>query len=215
MPPKKKKGKKKGDGPKKAAEKNPGQQIQLLQHQLENQVSETQRNRLLTSQFRLDQLEKEDGYHSQIKDLSDICAHLERVKTDARKKDGHQINELQDLVKTLRLELDAKDAEIERLKSHVKELERDSEHAESTWEAKLRDAQHKGRENLSFALSKIRQKVSERNKMWTEQVNQELWRHQKTKHIRWKQSFYDKFLTFDLSKNKEDLKTIGVRPLDF
>ena len=102
-----------------------------------------------------------------------------------------QTYELTEMVTSLKLDVNQKDTVIEFLKDKISELEMNAETTENHWQNEVRKVEKAANKRFDSAMTEIKQRVAEKHRQWSREV------------------------TLKLENNKNDLKEIGVRPLDF
>merc|ERR1712173_16871 len=192
MPPKKK-GKKKG-GEKKAKEKpdqNIKQQLDLTKHQLDIKIIENNENKEHVEKWKNKQLNSENVLVEERLKFHDIHQDMVRQTKQFQDAAERQTYELTEMVANLRFDVAKKEQTIDDLQQQIKELQLKAELNETHWRNEVRKVEKAANKRFEMAMTEIKQRVAEKHRQWTKEV------------------------TVKLENNKNDLRSIGVRPLDF
>ena len=84
-----------------------------------------------------------------------------------------------------------KEQVIDDLQQQIKELQLKAELNETHWRSEVRKVEKAANKRFEMAMTEIKQRVAEKHRQWTKEV------------------------PVKLENNKNELKSIGVRPLDF
>jgi len=192
MPPKNKGKKKGGDKkPKEKPDQNIKQQLDLTKHQLDIKIVENNENKDLVNNWKGKQLDSENILADERLKFHDIHEDMVRQTKQFQDAAERQTYELTEMVTNLRYDVAKKDKTIDDLEQQIKDLQLKAEMSESHWKNEVRKVEKAANRRFESAMTEIKQRVAEKHRQWSKEV------------------------TVKLDNNKNELRSIGVRPLDF
>merc|ERR1712048_656173 len=180
--------KKKG---KKKPDQNIKQQLDLTKHQLDIKIIENNENKEHVEKWKNKQLNSENVLVEERLKFHDIHQDMVRQTKQFQDAAERQTYELTEMVANLRYDVAKKEQTIDELQQQIKELQLKAELNETHWRSEVRKVEKAANKRFEMAMTEIKQRVAEKHRQWTKEV------------------------TIKLENNKNELKSIGVRPLDF